>query len=240
MEDAPEPRPLTEREQAIWDLKELGNLTHKQIGEQLGLSTGNIDQTLHKIRNKQEGKPGNTPRGGHGKAWSALDKTRPDEWAQLFDSLTNPMTKSVAQAARESGVSVEAAKALAKKLETGVMAPVAMQVAAVKTEVLRDAASGWADRILNSITKEDIEDASLYQKVIAFAALVDKTLLLSGRPTEIIQIQDYDNVVQELRDIMEVVEYREMTIDVSPVDPTGIPTVSSAVPYNPHAERPVA
>ena len=237
MADDLTPRPLTEREQSIWDLKNTNQFTHKQIGDRLGLKKGTIDAAIHGIRNKLEGKPHKEPRGEHGSAWGALDKARPEQWAELFDGLTDPLS-SIVQAARDAGVCVETARALAKKLESGVFAAAAMQVEAVKTEVLSDAATFWADKILNSITQEDINDASLYQKVIAFAALVDKHLLLSGRPTEIIQIQDYTDVVQELRDVMDIVESRDMTIEINPADPTGIPELSPSVLYSPHAERP--
>ena len=238
MTDPVTPLPLTEREQKIWDLKELGGLTHLQIGEQLGLSKSNIDDALHNIRNKLEGKHYKEPRGKGGKAWCALDKTRPDEWAQLVDELTNPIAKNFVEMARETGINVRAVGALAKKLEAGVLAPVAQEITAVKTERLQDLTSYNAGRVLEAVTDEDIAAASLRDKAIASAVWIDKGLLLAGRPTEIIEVRD-GLVLKDLMKMMtEVTDHRGIEIEVNPADPTSRPTHTLGDPYNPHADRP--
>jgi hypothetical protein len=194
--------------------------------------------TLYRARNKLEGKHPKEPRGKHGKAWYALDKNRPDDWANLADKLTDPLARSVAESARETGVCAEAARALAKKLESGPLAQVAQDITEVKSERLRNLAAFQAERILGAITDEDIQNAKLRDKAVSAAVIVDKYLLLSNRPTEIVRIEDHRGLADLMKAMLEVAEHRGMEIEINPADPTARPAIGPAAPYNPHADRP--
>ena len=226
------PLPLSTREKEVWFLFNDHGLTGTQVGERLGITKGAVDKVLHGIRNKLEGKDPKEPRGKYGKAWSGVDKTRPDSFGNAVAELTSPDKINVAEIARQANINITGAAvaALQTRVDSGDLAPIGDAIREVKTERLSKLYGHNAERILNSITDADIDDAKLRDKAIAAAVLTDKKLLLDGKPTQRVAIEDTREIGELVKRLHEVMSYRGIEIEVNPAEPLERPILGPATP----------
>lgn len=70
-----------------------------------------------------------------------------------------------------------------------------------------------AERILQSIDDVSIASATLYQRVMAYSALIDKSRLLRGEATAIVSVEDKRKINQLIPLLMQEVERRGIIIE---------------------------
>ncbi len=137
--------------------------------------------------------------------------------AEAIVIASDPGVSNFARAARESGLSVNMANKIKKKLDRDLL-PVKLAVREVKTSQLLGLTADRAQRILEGITQEDIDKAGLRDKAVAAAIFIEKRQLLSGEPTHLIGVQDRRHLGDLTKALMIEAQRRGITIDVSPVD----------------------
>lgn len=73
-----------------------------------------------------------------------------------------------------------------------------------------------AERMLTSISDTDITSLSAYQRTLSAAVSVDKSQLLRGRPTSIIDYADLSQRQKELE--QQLADLEDLTIDITPLE----------------------
>jgi len=240
-EKTPQTQSLTPREKQVWALFHDEGLPASEVGRRLGIAKGTVDRFLHSVRNKLEGKPYRAPRGEHGKSWSGVDKTRPEEWGKAVDALTGADIPNIVELARQAeitNITPDALRALQKRLDSGDLAPIQQAIQPIKNERLSAITAQKAERIINSITDADIDNAKLRDKAIASAVLIDKHLLLEGKPTSRIEISDTRQIGELMQRLVKVMQHRGMEVEINPAQPFDRPAIGPPRSRYDHHELP--
>jgi predicted transcriptional regulator len=205
--------PLTERQQMIYDLRHSTQplMSFAEIGQKLELTKGAVERLYRKALARMAGVQ-ERPR-GHGRKLEEYDS---EKAAEAIERLTDPLSVSVAEIAREVGLNEKTTLMLAKRLE-GRYLPLKKQIEDVRTADLLNLVSTRAREILDSIDEGDIAKATLKDKAIAAGIFIDKRQLLSGEPTQILSVEDRRKLDELLPMIVREAKRRGMTIDVDPV-----------------------
>ncbi len=177
------PLELTRNETRAYDLH-LEGLTHREIGLQLGLHPDSIKRILRKAKRKLAE--------DHRQVAPATGLfSSPEKAATVIDGLTEPpeLRKTHAEIAAEAGVSRDTVTRANKKLNTR-LSVLKGELEDVKASELVQMTGTLGKRILESIDQEDIDKASLAQKMVAFGISVDKWNVLSGKPSRIYTVED--------------------------------------------------
>ena len=143
-------------------------------------------------------------------------KAEPDKVAAFIEAVSVPTNRSVAKAAKSSGLPEPAARALEKRLSTEYL-PLKLAVEEVKTSELLGLVSDRARRVLDAVSQEDIERATLRDKAIAFGIFVEKRQLLSGEPTHLISIQERGHLDVVARKLLREAARRGIDMQLDPV-----------------------
>lgn len=160
-------------------------------------------------KNLQNRRPDGTP--------MSIEESRPDDVAEAIMITGNPLIDNFSRAARECGLNHSLIKKIRKKLEMELL-PVKLAVEEAKTQQLLSLTADRARRVIESVTQENIDEASLRDKAVAFGILVEKRQLLSGEPTHLIGIQDRRHLSELTQKMVLEAQRRGIVIDVSPVD----------------------
>ena len=107
------------------------------------------------------------------------------------------------------------AHAVIKRLETRYL-PLKANIEDVKTETLLGLVSTNARRVLERVSDEDIDRASLKDKAIAAGIYVDKRQLLSGQPTAILSWEERDHRDKLWDAVLREAQRRGYIVDVNP------------------------
>lgn len=107
--------------------------------------------------------------------------------------LTSPMEQTVKEIAEETGVAPGIVEGIRRALQSKGLV-LSRALGEVTKSETRDMFQYLAWRILEGVSETDIEKASLKDKMLSAAIGVDKGLLLDGQPTQILSIQQMDNI----------------------------------------------
>ena len=143
---------LTERQQQVHDLRHGSDppLSFKAIGRRLDISQTYAHQVYHRACEKLEQAkldPSAPSVGGQ----NALERQDPEKAAEVMDALTDPFRLSIAQVARDCGVSADVAQRLDRRLSTQFL-PLQQATGEVKRTELKELFSQSDWRILTRVT----------------------------------------------------------------------------------------
>ena len=156
-------------------------------------------------------------KGPDGKFLPVEETQDPEVVAGAIELLGNPLLDSVAKAARDVGLPKKVVDALRRRLDRQFL-PAKLAVQDVKTSQLLALTSDRAQRVLDSVSDWDIQQASLKDKAIAVGIFIEKRQLLAGEPTQILSFNDRKHLDQLARELIRESHRRGITIDVDPVD----------------------
>ena len=186
-------------------------MAFKEIGGRLGISQTYAHQVYHRACEKLE-KAKLDPSAPNVGGENALERQDPEKAAEVMDALTDPFRRSIAQVARECGVSYDVARRLERRLATQFL-PLERAVGEVKRTELREFFAQCDWRILARVTDEDIEKASLRDKMVAAGIAIDKMMALDDEPTEIHSPAELANLEELSGLLLREVKRRGISID---------------------------
>lgn len=238
---------FTDREREIYDLRHSKTppVPFEAMGKALGITKGSAHSMYHKICRKMEraqmspeevvekrrlkkaknGKrapvvfddPDKSPPEPNTRGTPSLERRDPETAAAVLDEVSHALRPSMAAIGRKYGVPIDLLNRFMERVDRQYRALVE-EVKAPRLQELIDLTGGRARAVLQAITPEDIEQASLRDKAVAAGILVEKHLLLEGRPTQIIENREDDqNLDRVIGFILEEATRRGITFDLDPV-----------------------
>ena len=122
-------------------------------------------------------------------------------------ALSNPQLESVAHAARELGLKQGPLRNLLKKLER-MGSPVTRVVEDVRLDYLGKLYGDRAKEVAESISPADIAAAGLKDKAVTIGILTQNKMLVEGKPTQIMEIDDRRHINELMQEFVRVAKYR--------------------------------
>jgi len=237
---------FTDREREIYDLRHSTKpeMPFEAMGKALGITKGSAHSMYHKIVRKMEraqmspeevvekrrlkkarnGKrarlkfddPDKSPPEAQNTGTPSFEKRDPQTAAAVLDEVSHALRPSMAAIGRKYGVPIDLLNRFMERVDRQYRALVE-EVKAPRLQELVDLTGARARAVLQSITPEDIESASLRDKAVAISILVEKHLLLEGRPTQIIENREDDqNLDRVIGFVLEEANRRGITFDLDP------------------------
>ncbi len=176
---------LTPRQQQIVDLRnERPQPSWTEIAKRLGTTKANASTHYSNAMKRLE-----QPEPKYPKVRSdAVEQKNPELVPEVVDLASDPF-ETVAAMARKLDMPESTLKDLMKRLRSR-YGPLVTAAEDVKTDVLERLFSTNAQRCLEAVSDHDIEKAGLRDKAVAAGIYTDKSLLLSGLPTQRVVIED--------------------------------------------------
>lgn len=197
----------TERQLEAYNLRHSQKplMSFDRIADKMGVTTTNAKRLCAKADSKLKAMPGDhrvrtpaAPTPPMPIAQKAATED-PQAFAGAFDALSTDLAPNYDAIAKECGIPEAAVKAIAARMKTQYW-PLARAIGTVRTEELVDVLNHNAWRILSSITEDVILDASLRDRAVSAAVMIDKARLLENKPTQVLSIEDNRN----LNDLIDV------------------------------------
>ncbi len=176
---------LTPRQQEIVDLRnERPQPSWTEIAKRLGITKSCASAAYSRAMVRLE-----QPEPKYKKVRAdAVEQKNPELVPEVVDLASDPF-ETVAAMARKLDMPKSTLQGLLKRRRSR-YGPVIDTAGGVKTELLQDLFSVNAYRCLEAVSDEDIGKAGLRDKAVAAGIYTDKTLLLSGLPTQRVVIED--------------------------------------------------
>lgn len=203
---------LTERERQVWDCRHDVS-PPKSIDDtaaELGFTPGTVRSIYHHARERLGLVSYSQERTGN-----LLESRNPEGASLALEEFATPNGKSVARIAEDLDLPHSTAKALARRLQRDYVS-LDRPLGEVKREELRDLFAHTSHRVLVKVTDDDIEKASLKDKLIAASIGVQNFQLLDGEPTEIYSVPELENLDKLAEALLHEVARRKMTATTDP------------------------
>lgn len=171
-------KPLTVKQQAVWDLKQAGK-TYKQIAAEMGISWPVVGKTLKAVYKKL----GLTKPAGQTVTGGSEYKT-PEKFAAVMDAATDPLNK-LSDALRDAGVPPGAATAILKRIRVKFYGAMT-EVRNLKKLELDEMLGKKIHLLLSYIDDKVAAEASARDLSMGVAQLIEKQQLIRGEPTQIV------------------------------------------------------
>ena len=148
---------------------------------------------------------------------TAVENTNPAKFAEAYDMLTDPLCKSHAQIARETGLSVALVREVAQRADTR-YANLTADLRDVKGEKLIKLYENAAVNVLESVSVENIRNANLKDKFISAGIATSRALEIRNKGAIPIVYTDATRatVAEVTRGILVELKRRGMTYDICP------------------------
>lgn len=224
------PDKLTARQKQVYQLRHSTDppMPFSRMGEQLGMTKGGVNHIYLKTCRKMvrmgeklefDGKadqPVPEARKTRGKR-QTLEHVRPEIAAALLDESSHALRPSLVSLGRKYGVPVGVVSGFMDRIDRQYHALIE-EVRKPRLEELTNLTGARARTILQSITPEDLEQANLRDKAFAASILVEKHLLLEGRPTQIVETREEDQALDKVIGwVLEESQRRGITFDLDPM-----------------------
>jgi len=234
---------LTPRQQEVYDALQSDNrLSYTKLAHKLGVHKTTVRHAYiaackkmgHEPINRILGTSGNERKMAPGAARiidtrlsrMAISKRSHEDQARAMFSAMDPMMRTIKEAAEEAGVSAPVMSKLMDIMH-GELGTVNKELSEVRLDKLKGTFGRKLEKVVESISDDDIENASLKDKAIAAGILTEKWLLLRGQPTQILQVEERRRL-DEIVPVLEA-EARRRLIDLNRDPVTGT--------YSPVSER---
>jgi len=205
-------KPLTEKQQAVWDLKQQGK-TYKEISAALGISWPVVGKYLHSVYKKLGLKK---KAGAQG---VGVEVYRPEIAAAALDAASDPMAESQRAAIERvnaqlmaCGVPDKVSQALVRRLKSKYANAVFASRELRTNEILKMlgekiglAAFYLDDKVLAEASARDI--------MLGLGVMIEKRNLLRGEPTAIISDHDRKKIHELLPALLEEGRRRGITVE---------------------------
>jgi DNA-binding CsgD family transcriptional regulator len=180
-------RPLTAKQQTIWDLKRSiaeGGQGKKltEIAAVMGISVPVVSKTLHAVYRKLgfERTPGKAP------SRTATEYNNPEKAAAIIDAITEPEAIiKLKQAYKECGLPEGVSAALVRRLKNKYFGGIT-QTRNLKASEIAQLFSEKIDLAARYMDDKTAGDASFRDLALAATAMAEKRQLMRGEPTQII------------------------------------------------------
>lgn len=219
---------LTPRQREVWELRFNSDppLTFSEIADHLDIAEDSARsiwmRAKHAVRDgvplgvRAQKRANGRKKGGASSAMSQRTEVEfPEFGAKAIDHLLNPINDNVAEVARDLGISQTLARHIKLRVEKHYL-PLTRELGSVTSAQLKDLFGVRAYEIAASVTKEDIDDASLKDKMIAAGIATDKHQLLAGQPTEIFSLPQLENLDKLAAILTKVAERRGKAVLTDP------------------------
>lgn len=211
------PAKLTPREEEIFHLRATTKLSFKECAKRMGLpGKQNASQLWKRARDKMQGR---LTGAGFGRSdvpsSNAIEVYDPDRAAAFMDEALAPGGANIAALARKHGIPKSTATKIVRRFRTRYM-PLTGGIEKQQTELLRDLCGTRARQLLEAFTPYDMATASARDKSVSIGILVEKTLLLDGKPTEIRASEDRLQLDVVVKMVAQEAVRRGIDIDVNP------------------------
>lgn len=212
---------LSPRQREAWKLHVAGSKA-PQIAEKLGVSDSRAYELVATTRNKL-----GIPPSGRGRPWKggkrahrrrAKRHERSTQRELQVATATSPVVETIRDLMLEAGVATEVSQQVVDRLAdldlAGSRVTTKLRDASVKdlTKLVGDRAL----RIIESVDDDAIADAKLRDRMVSFGILVDKHQLLSGQPTQRMDITDRRKMDEVVKLFMAEARRRGLEVEGEP------------------------
>lgn len=180
---------LTERQQQVWDCRHSASPPKPldQVARELDLNPMTARSTYQLAREKL-GLVGSANTG-----IGNLTETRHPELAAAAFGDLSAAQQQVIRIAEDLDLPYATIQQLQKRLARDYV-PLERALGEVEKKDLRELFASVSWRVLSRVTDEDIEKASLRDKLVAAAIATDKIQVLDGEPTQILSVKELENL----------------------------------------------
>jgi predicted transcriptional regulator len=208
---------LTPRERQAVELRESTDppMSYREIARTMGVTYDVARRSYQRGFDKRAIGNYQNSGGAASNEGRKLVHSQPERFADIADAATNPLPRTLKEAAEADGLSVLATQRLARKMDREYQ-NVGRELKRVKTETLVREFENLGLRALESITEEDLQNVNAYQRTLIAAIAIDKRELLDGRPTERISVEDRRRLPELLQMLDREVKRRGLIVDVNP------------------------
>jgi nucleotide-binding universal stress UspA family protein len=227
---------LTNRQKEIYRLRHSTKpeMPFEQMASLLGMTKGGAHRRYHETVRKMKriaekkglvepeekpelgARPGSRSR-NRAIRKDALEHVDPELAAAVMEERTHALRPTASALARQYGVPVTVFQKFLDRIDKQ-YAALTEEVRAPQLKELVDLTGARAKAILQSITPEDIEQATLRDKAVAVGIFVEKHLLLEGRPTQIVETREEDQALDKVIGwVLQEAQRRGLTFDLDPV-----------------------
>jgi DNA-binding CsgD family transcriptional regulator len=207
-------------------------MTVTDIAKQLGLSPDKVKYALRRGIKRAGGRP---PQPGD-PALHSHEAKQPEAFADVLMGVTHAEAGqiSLSELARQLGLPPSTVIAINKRLDRRYF-DLKDKIGKIQIKDLAEMSRFNAYRVMASISDADIEAAPLRDKAVTAGILMDKMLLLEGRPTEIVTVEERHHIADLLPALLKEAERRgfisavvegeyRVVRDTGPENPGFIPT----------------
>lgn len=171
---------LTEKQQAVWDLKQEGK-THKEMGQILDISPNVVKKQLAVIHRKL----GITDAHKQSTEARRIENTTPPEvQAKLLDAMSEPITK-LRIAMAEAGLPEKVSETLIHRIRVK-YSGVITETRNLKTNEILDMLGKKIHLGMTYLDDKVMSEASARDLMLGLGVMVEKRQLLRGEPTAIV------------------------------------------------------
>jgi hypothetical protein len=199
-------KPLTAKQQAVWDLKQKGK-TYKEIAAELSLSwpvVGKYLRAVYKKLGMSNGAPGKSLATGQ-------EYKNPEKFAAVMDAVTDPLNR-LADALRAAGVPPGAAEAILKRIRVKFYGAMT-EVRNLKKMELDEMLGKKIHLMLSYIDDKVAAEASARDLSIGVAQLIEKQQLIRGEPTQIVSDHERKKLHELLPLAIKEAQRRGLTLE---------------------------
>ncbi len=227
---------LTPRERQAYDLRHTDPKTpFRAVASQMGISVDGAKRFCKRAKFKLEN-PDQVSQAGKDQTSRRLEYTDPDKAAEFIDAISDPLLKSVAEAARDCNLPTQATRKLMDRLN-GQLSPLVEKTSRVKTETLVRGFEQLALRAQQAITDDKLEELNGYQLTLVSAIATDKRELLDGRPTERISHEDRRKLPEMMAELLKEGARRGLMEQINPETNISVLVDREDAPYQVRAGR---
>lgn len=203
-------KPLTAKQQTIWDMKQAGK-SRPQIAAELGISEPVVSKTITVIR-KKLGIETPSPRDSSGRA---MENANPEKAAAVLVAATDPMNykmEKIQEALREAGFN--------ERLRTSVLRRLKVKYAGAVTELRNLQTSEILEMLgkkihlaMTYLDDKVMAEASARDIMLGLGVLTEKRQLLRGEPTQIISDNERKQIVELMPALLAEAKRRGVTVE---------------------------
>ncbi len=202
-------RPLTEKQQRLWDLKQAGK-TRPQIAAELGISEPVVNKTIGVIRKKLGLKY--DPKKDSSKA---IENKDPERAAALIEAITNPLNEDMGDIRRsmeKAGFHERVREDVIRRLKIMHGQPLT-DIKNLRRGDLSDLIGKKIHLGLACLDDKKMMDASARDIMLGVSALIEKKQLLDGQPTQIISDHERKKLNELTPLLIAEAQRRGITVD---------------------------
>jgi DNA-binding Lrp family transcriptional regulator len=146
----------------------------------------------------------------------AIAKRSPDEQAAAMYAAMDPTMRSIKEAAEEAGVSPAVMSKFMKTLSVELRS-VNSEIQDVRMDVLQRKLGQKLDMAIDTVDQEKLDAASAKDLAIIIGIFTEKSLLLRGQPTQILQVEERRLLMEAAPHLIDELQRRHYDTTKDPI-----------------------